>query len=147
MVDVKRTFTVDRPADAVLDYLRDFSRTEEWDPGTVSCERLDGGPVQVGSRWRNVSKFLGSETELTYRLTVAEPGHLRFVGENDTATATDDITVRPADQPGRSSVTYHAHIDFHGAAKLATPIAKIAFEKLAGETEESLTKIFATPVA
>ncbi|MBM7774488.1 carbon monoxide dehydrogenase subunit G [Actinokineospora baliensis] len=142
MVDVKRTFTVRASPDAVLDYLRDFSRAEEWDPGTVSCRRLDDGPVRVGSTWHNVSKFLGSETELRYELTVSEPGRLQFIGRNNTATSTDDIRVGPGERPGESALTYHAHVEFHGAAKLAAPVAKVALEKLGTETEQSLTRVF-----
>ncbi|MDQ3402073.1 MAG: SRPBCC family protein [Actinomycetota bacterium] len=145
MVDVTRTFTVNQSGDAVLEYLRDFSRAEEWDPGTVSCTRLDSGPVAVGSRWRNVSKFLGKETELRYELTRLEADRVQFVGKNDTATSTDDISVKPGAAPGTTSITYHAHIEFHGLAKLAGPVAKVAFEKLGNETEENLVRILGTP--
>ncbi|WP_328539863.1 hypothetical protein [Streptomyces sp. NBC_00344] len=65
----------------MIDYLKDFSRTEEWDPGTKTCRRLDTGPVLPGATWRNVSEFRGRETELTYRLTRLEPRRLTFVGE------------------------------------------------------------------
>ncbi|GLW90096.1 SRPBCC family protein [Actinokineospora globicatena] len=142
MVDVERSFTVQAEPEAVVDYLKDFARTEEWDPGTVSCRRVDEGPIRVGSTWHNVSKFLGSETELTYQLTVSEPRRLQFVGKNDTATSTDDIRVGPGERPGETQLVYHAHIEFHGAAKLATPVAKIALEKLGNDTEKNLVRLF-----
>ena len=141
MVDVTRTFTVATPPEAVLDYLRDFSRATEWDPGTISCERIGDGPIAVGARWHNVSKVAGVQTELTYELTELEPAKLVFVGKNDTATSVDDITLTPGEQPGTTSLTYHATIEFNGAAKLAAPIAKVVFEKVGNDTEESLTKI------
>lgn len=141
MVEVTRTLTVNQSREAVLDYLRDFGRAEEWDPGTVSCRRLDTGPIAVGARWHNVSKVMGSETELTYELTRLDPDHLQFVGKNDTATSTDDISLATGERPGTTEITYHADITFHGAAKLATPIAKVAFEKLGNDTEENLRRI------
>ena len=57
--------------EAVFDYLVDFSHAEEWDSGTVRCERLsgDGG---VGTRYRNVSRFLGRETTLEVVRRTAE---------------------------------------------------------------------------
>ena len=60
---LRRTVTTRWDADSVFAYLLDFEHAEEWDSGTVSCERLtgDGG---IGTRYRNVSKFLGRETEL-----------------------------------------------------------------------------------
>lgn len=137
MVDVERTFTVDQPVDAVTGYLRDFSTAEQWDPGTISCTRLDEGPVEVGSRWHNVSEFNGKQTELTYELVRAEPGRLTFVGKNKTATSTDDLTFAP--DGGGTAITYHATIVFHGIAKLADPFLKGKFEKLGDSTVESMT--------
>jgi carbon monoxide dehydrogenase subunit G len=147
MVTVTRTFGVDKPVDAVIDYLKDFSHAVEWDPGTQSCDRVDGGPITegapiaVGTTWRNVSKVLGRSTELSYRLVTLEPGHLTFVGTNKTATSTDDITVTAA---GTGSViTYRATIAFHGLAKLSEPLMKIVFERLGNLTQQQLTAAIA----
>jgi carbon monoxide dehydrogenase subunit G len=137
VVDVERTFTVAKPIGTVVDYLKDFAKAEAWDPGTVSCTPLGEGPVAVGSRWHNVSKFKGRETELTYRLTRLEPQRLTFVGENKTATSTDDLTFTTVD--GGTSITYHANIVFHGLAKLADPLLKHEFEKLGDSTVKSMT--------
>ena len=143
MVQVSRTFTVDKPVEFVVDYLADFSHAEAWDPGTQSCTRTDGtGPVAVGATWHNVSKVLGRETELTYRLEKLEPGHVVLVGSNDTATSTDDITVVAAGD-GRSEVTYTADIELHGAAKLGAPVMKIEMERLGKKTEEQMKETFA----
>jgi carbon monoxide dehydrogenase subunit G len=139
MVEVTRTFTVSQPTHLVLGYLQDFGNAEEWDPGTVSCTRLDAGPVRVGSRWRNVSEFLGRKTELAYELTQLHDDRVVFTGRNKTATSTDDIAVLPGDTPGTSTITYHATITFNGLAKLAAPVARIAFEKLANGTVTGLT--------
>ena len=140
-VDVERTFTVASSPEGVVEYLRDFARAEQWDPGTVSCTRLDDGPVEVGARWRNVSTFLGRKTELVYELTRDEPNGLRFVGRNDTATATDDITITAGATPGTTRIAYHAHLEFNGVAKIGAPVAKIALEKLGTETEKSLIRV------
>lgn len=139
MVDVERVFTVTAQRDAIQDYLRDFARAEEWDPGTVSCSQSSSGPVAVGTTWTNVSEFRGKETELTYTLTRDEPGHLQFVGENKTVTSTDDITLTPVD--GGTRVTYHADFEFHGLAKLAVPFVKGELEELGDKTEAQMTTV------
>jgi carbon monoxide dehydrogenase subunit G len=141
MVEVERTFTVHEPTHLVLGYLQDFGHAEEWDPATVSCTRLDAGPVLVGSRWRNVSEFLGQHTELTYQLTRLDDTGVTFTGENRTATTMDDITVVPGESPDVSVITYRAAITMHGAAKVASPLAKVAFEKLANDTVTRLTQV------
>jgi carbon monoxide dehydrogenase subunit G len=140
-VDVERTFTVASSPEGVVEYLRDFARTEQWDPGTVSCTRLDEGPVEVGSRWRNVSTFLGRKTELVYELTRDDAHGLQFVGRNDTATATDDISITAGSAPGTTRIAYHAHLEFTGLAKLGAPVAKLALEKLGTDTERSLIRV------
>lgn len=139
MVSVERSFAVTPPPARVIDYLKDFGNAEEWDPGTQTCTRIDDGPVKVGSSWRNESKIFGVTAKLVYHLNRLDHRTIEFVGENDNSTSTDTITVDP-DGEG-SVVTYHADLQMKGAAKLLTPAMKLAFEKLAGDVEEQLTRV------
>ncbi|GAA1949831.1 SRPBCC family protein [Amycolatopsis minnesotensis] len=138
MVDVERIFTVRKPVDTVIEYLKDFSHSERWDPGTVSCRRTGSGPLGVGAEWHNVTEFRGKKTELTYRLDRAEPGRLVFVGTNKTVTSTDDLTLTALGEGTR--VTYRATITFHGLAKLADPFLKREFERLGDEVVSTMTE-------
>jgi carbon monoxide dehydrogenase subunit G len=139
MTKISRTFTVDPAPSVVLDYLKDFSHAEEWDPGTEKCQRIDDGPVAVGSRWHNTSKIAGVSTELEYELTELTDSKVVFVGRNDTATSTDTITVVPSGTG--SEITYDADIEMSGAAKLATPVVKLVFEKIGSDTEDDMVTV------
>lgn len=139
MTTVSRTFTVDPAPSTVIDYLKDFTHAEEWDPGTESCTRKDDGPVVVGSSFHNVSKIAGVSTELTYRLTTLTHDTIVLVGENDSATSTDTITVVPAGTG--SEVTYEAVIEAKGAGKLAEPLLKLVFERIGSKTEKQMTEV------
>lgn len=139
MTTTTRTFTVTPAPHTVLAYLKDFEHAEEWDPGTVSCTRIGEGPVEVGTQWRNVSKIAGNETELVYTLRDLTDEQLVLVGENEQATSTDTITVRP--HGDGSEVTYRAELEMHGAAKLLTPVMKVVFEKLGNDTEEDMIRV------
>ncbi|CAM5227843.1 polyketide cyclase [Streptomyces spiroverticillatus] len=139
MVNVSRQFTVATPMPVIIEYLKDFSRTEEWDPGTKSCTRIGSGAVEVGARWRNVSVFRGKETELTYRLVDLAANRVVFVGENKSVTTSDDISLAPA--PGGTEVTYRAVLDFKGPLKLVAPFLGREFERLADEVEKQLPRI------
>lgn len=122
-----------------MNYLRDFGNAVHWDPGTQRCERIDEGPVGEGSSWHNVSTIFGVTTELTYTLTELTDRKLVFVGENKSAVSVDTITV---DAAGSGSVvSYVAELDMRGPAILLTPVMKLVFEKLAGDTEEQLTSV------
>ncbi|MEU9074071.1 SRPBCC family protein [Kitasatospora sp. NPDC048538] len=141
MPTVERRITVHRrPAD-VLDYLADFGHTEQWDPGTLSCTRQDDGPIAVGSRWTNVSRFRGRATWLDYRLARRDPDRLVFIGHNATVTAIDDITVLPAG--GSTVVHYRADLRLNGLARLAGPFLRPAFERLADEVALRLPQALA----
>lgn len=137
MTTVTRQFTVSKAPDAVIEYLKDFGHAEQWDPGTERCTRNDSGPIAVGASWHNVSKIGGVSTELTYTLQQLTADTIVLVGQNDTATSTDTITVTP--HADGSQITYEAVIDLHGAAKLATPAVKLVFEKVGNDTEKQMT--------
>lgn len=139
MTTVTRTFTVEPTPAVVVDYLKDFSHATEWDPGTEKCEQLGAGPVQVGTQWHNTSKIAGVSTELTYTLEKLTDDTIVFVGKNDTATSTDTITVRPHESG--SEITYEAVIEMSGAAKLASPLVKLVFEKIGSDTEDDMIKV------
>lgn len=138
MPTVSRTFEVSPPPQIVVPYLADFSHAEQWDPGTERCERVDDGPVRVGSTWHNTSKIAGVTTELTYVLEHLTDGRIVLVGRNKTATSTETIEVTRAGTG--SSITYTNTVEFNGAAKLGAPLAKAVFEKLAHDTQEQLAQ-------
>ncbi|WP_370619455.1 SRPBCC family protein [Mumia qirimensis] len=133
MVAVSRTFTVDTPLSDVFSYLSDFTSTEQWDPGTVETTRVsgDGG---VGTRYRNVSRFLGKSVELTYETTRLEPDAVfEVVGKNDTVTTRDHMTF--AAVGAGTQVSYTADFGFHGlVGKIPDAVLRIPLERLADKT-------------
>lgn len=132
-----RTLTVGRPPQEVFAYLLDFTNTEEWDGGTVRTSLVhgDGG---VGTRYRNVSRFLGRETELTYVVEdVLSPRRLRLRGENKSVVTHDSMTLRPA-PGGGTELTYRADFAFKGLARLVSPLLAPALKRLGDEAEQGL---------
>ncbi|MEO9323536.1 SRPBCC family protein [Nocardioides sp. C4-1] len=141
MPTVNRTFTVQPDPTTVVGYLKDFSHAEAWDPGTESCRQTTPGAVAVGTQWHNESKIAGVSTELTYTLTTLRDDVVVFEGENDSATTTDTITVKPA-ADGGSEITYEAVIEAKGAAgKLGEPVLKLLFERIGTKTEHQMTEV------
>ena len=133
---VSRTFTTTAPPDAVFDYLADFTNAEQWDPGTVSCERVsgDGG---VGTIHRNVSSFLGRTTEITYTTVEAErPTRIHLTGRNAQFEGHDVMGIRA--HGAGSEVTYTAEFAFKGAARLAVPVVAAYLPVLARKTVDDL---------
>jgi uncharacterized protein YndB with AHSA1/START domain len=134
---ITRTVTVDRPVDQVFRYLSDFTTTTEWDPGTVRTTRQDGDGG-VGTRYHNVSTFLGRRTELTYVVQELAPNRtFRLRGENKTVVAHDVMTFASTPSGG-TTVAYVADFELKGLARLATPLLGPAFRRLGDEAEVGL---------
>lgn len=132
MLSAHRTFTTTSAPDVVFAFLSDFANAEEWDPGTVTCERTagDGG---VGTRYRNVSSFLGRETTVDYLAEeLKPPTFLHFKGDNEQFTGHDRITLEATGTGTR--VTYDAQFAFHGASRLAVPLVALYLPILANKT-------------
>ena len=143
MPHIERTITVPGRAEDVFAYLADFTTTEEWDPPTQATD-LISGDGDVGTRYRNVSKFLGKETETIYTVVTHDPPRrLELEGDASSMRLHDTITV---DQQGDAvQVTYRAEFHPEGAAKLAAPLLPPALKALgdaaAGQMEECLRRL------
>jgi len=138
-MQIVRTVNVARPVEEAFAYLLDFTNTEEWDPGTIRTIR-ESGDGGVGTRYHNVSRFLGRRTELTYVVEeVSAPTLIRLRGENSTVVAHDHLRLRPT-QSGGTEVTYRARFDFKGLARLAAPLTAPAFWRLGTLAERSLVE-------
>ncbi|GAB3249603.1 SRPBCC family protein [Nocardioides dilutus] len=139
---VERTFTVTTPIETVFDYLADFTRTNEWDPGTIETRHVsgDGG---VGTTYHNRSEFAGRRTELTYECLAHErPTRLQFRGTNKTATATDTLTFAPVGDGGSTQVHYRADFEFAFPVSLVAPL--VVKPKLAGLADETVAQLTRT---
>jgi len=136
-MEIVRTVRVDRQMPEVFDYLSDFTTTNEWDPGTVRTSRQsgDGG---VGTRYQNVSKFMGRKTDLAYVVTEHEPP-TRFAlrGENKTVVAHDTMSLTPT-TGGGTQITYRATFTFKGLARLVAPLTAPAFRRLGDKAADGL---------
>lgn len=136
-MEIVRTLTVSRPPEEVFAYLQDFTTTGEWDPGTIRTT-LESGDGGVGTRYHNVSRFLGRRTELTYVVEeVVPPRRFRLRGENRTVSAHDTMTLNPT-ASGGTELTYRAEFAFKGVARLVAPLAAPAFRRLGNEAEKGL---------
>lgn len=123
-----RTVTVAKPLTTVFAYLADFTTTTEWDPATVRTDRLEGDGG-VGTRYRNVSRFMGREAAVDYVVTELEPERrLALRGENATLVAHDVMTFEGDE--GRTTVTYAATFDLKGAWRAATALLTPALGRL-----------------
>src|ERR1700760_3133377 len=133
---LQKTVIVDKPLNAVFDYLSDFTTTTEWDPGTVATvnHHGDGG---VGTTYLNTSTFLGRQTQLTYIVSEFIPGkRIQLRGQNKALTAVDTMTFRSIE--AGTEVTYTAEFTFQGPSRLLAPLLRPAFERLGKQAQTGM---------
>ena len=120
---LQKTVIVDKPLDAVFDYLSDFTTTTDWDPGTVTTvnQRGDGG---VGTAYLNTSTFLGRQTQLTYIVREFVPGQrIRpQVGEQDAHRRRYHDLPR---RSGRHRGDLHSRVHLQRAGPAPRPTAQV----------------------
>lgn len=127
-----------RPTADVFAYLSDFSTTQEWDPGVAEAERLDEGPIVVGSRVRLVADFMGRKTPLVYEVTAIDPPHaITLRGENATVVSLDTMTFEPT-AAGGTRIVYDADLTLKGPLRLADPVLKLVFNRIGDKAAAGL---------
>jgi carbon monoxide dehydrogenase subunit G len=130
------------PIEAAFDYVADFANSEEWDPGVETAERLDNGPVGVGSRYR-LGVHLGSRVApMEYRITEFDrPRRVVLVGEGSGVSAVDDIRFEPS--PTGTRIDYTADIRLGGLLRLAQPFLGGAFANVARKAADGMRRTLA----
>jgi carbon monoxide dehydrogenase subunit G len=135
---IDRTITVQGDQQAVWDFLSDFTNTEAWDPPTQRTTR-ESGDGSVGTVYRNVSKLLGKETEVIYRVTAHEAPHrLELDGEAGSMKLHD--TIRITQHGDHVRVHYRAEFKPHGVSLLALPFLPLGLKKLGDMAAEQMQK-------
>lgn len=128
------TIPSSRGADETFAYVSDFTTTQEWDPGVIRGERLDDGPLRLGSRFAITVRSL-RESTLVYEVTAYDATARRIVlrGTNALVVSLDEITVA-AD----GSVTYDADLQFRGPLRLLDPVLRLTFAKIGDKAAAGL---------
>jgi hypothetical protein len=138
MTTVSRTVTVDRELPVVAAFLSDFATSARWDPHTVSCRRLDDGPLRAGARFENVQRLAGRNSDLVYTVTEYQPERrIVLEGGNRTVHSRDRMDFERA-PGGGTAVTYTVDIHLTGLARAATPLLPMVMKKIADQGQAGM---------
>lgn len=130
---------VDAPADTVFAFLEDFTNAADWDPGVADAERLDDGPIGVGSRFGLDLLVAGRTQRWVYEVERHDAPHrVTFATRTSRASGIDDVTV--VELPGnRSRVTWDATFRFSGLlGSLVDPAFGLVFQRIADKAVAGL---------
>lgn len=138
MIHVSRTITVLMPREAAFHLIAQFGRAAEWDPGLVESRQETAGDPGLGAVFPIVAEFRGRRTPMTYEITQWEPTTRMVIeGTGEKATARDEITLRDA-TGGGCEITYAAALGMTGVLRLAEPVLRGTFNRMADEAVAGL---------
>jgi hypothetical protein len=140
MARYQATVRSHRPAAETFGYLSTFSNAADWDPGVLTGEQLDPGPVRRGTRFRLVVPFLGRRVSLTYRITSCQPGReVVLAATSALLRATDKIVVTGA--ADGSAVSYEAEVRLRGPLHLLDALLRPGFRAVGDRAAAGLAQV------
>ncbi len=120
MIKINASVVIRRPVEDVFAYTNDLSHWAEWNPGLIEASAPEG-PLHVGTRIREVFRFLGRRIESTFELVEYEPNRqvtYRTVAGPIPMTGTQ--TYEPVE--GGTKLTFSGEGEAGGFFKLAEPV-------------------------
>jgi carbon monoxide dehydrogenase subunit G len=125
--------------DEAFAYVADFANAQEWDPGVVTSERLDEGPVAVGSRFRLGVRLGQRVAPMEYRISVLEPAtQVVLVGSGSGVSAVD--TIRFERLATGTRIDYTADIRLGGPLRLIQPFLGKAFANIGRDAADGMQR-------
>ncbi len=129
-----------RTAEDAFAYLSAFDNIRDWDPSVVFARRLDEGSLSVGSAFEVVVRQGSKETPLRYEVRAFDPGVSITVEAIASSYRSLDLITVVGNGTG-STVTYDALLEPRGLLRLATPLVKRAFGRLAEDARRGLERV------
>jgi hypothetical protein len=125
------------PPDEAFAYMADFSNARVWDPGVSRAERLDEGPIRVGSAFDVVARFAGRDVQLRYEIVEhAAPSRVVLEARRPGFVSRDTITVTAAEHG--CVVRYDALLEFAGLRRLFDPMMQRMFNGVGADAEAGM---------
>lgn len=132
MTKIERSIVIDRPVDEVWEFVHDTADNILWQTTLAESEKLTEGPMDVGTRVREVRHFLGLRIESTWEMTEYEPNRTSAIrGVFGPIPLSGRYRVEAFEGGTRFTVT--GELDAHGFFKLAEPV----FARIAGRELEA----------
>ncbi|MFF7736533.1 SRPBCC family protein [Streptomyces sp. NPDC007984] len=125
------TVEIDRPVEAVFDYLADGRNDPQFSPRVLHIERVPDGPTAVGTVFRSSVKDAGMKTAREFRITDLEaPVRIRWaeVSKNSVTAGEGGYDLESLGD-GRTRVRIFNVLEGHGIGKLLLGPALIAARK------------------
>lgn len=129
MMKVERRVTINRPIDQVFAFVANPDNNPNWQPEVIEHRKLTDGPMDVGTKFRHVSKFMGRRIEVNGRVTEFEP-NLKIAFEVESGTLLYTIDYQMESVRSATRFTYASLAEINGLLRLAQPLMVIAAKRV-----------------
>lgn len=138
--DAQMLFKV--PKDTLYQSLLDVDAAKHWMQGLVRMERLDEGPMKVGSRWKETRKMMGKEATEVFEVIDLEPDKIQLYVDGSKGTTGKGeylYTYILKDLGDSTELTLHGEIQgMTGLGKIIGKLMVGTFKKLTLKDLEAL---------
>ncbi len=125
----EHTVVIERPIEEVFAFTTDPNNESLWQSTSLETEQMTEGEVDVGTTFRNTSKFLGRRIESTYEVTENDPPHKQCVRvTSGPLPGSGCYLYEPADG-GSTSFTQTFEAEVGGFFRLAEPLVGRAIRR------------------
>ena len=128
MISFEKQLFINRPQQEVFDYASNPANDVQWRDGVVSVAWITDGPPGVGSRQRQVDKFLGRKIDSTLEITSWNPPH-RYSQKIVSGPVPFEVTIEFEAMEGGTQLSVSGQAEFGGFFKLAEGLIRKQFEK------------------
>lgn len=124
MTAIVSTIEIARPPDEVFAYVTDPARFAEWQHDVVAVRFVNGGPLEVGSRFATTRRIGRAERTMTQEISEVTPvRRWAAVGVDGPVRPNASVDVEPAGDGGQHSrVTFSLDFTGRGIGKLLIPL-------------------------
>jgi uncharacterized membrane protein len=140
---VEVSVLVERPADEVFAYITNFENNPKWQSGMQECTFTTEPPLRVGSRYKQVAKFMGQRIESAFEVLEYEPNRMiRFHSTSGTFPIRIMRSVEPVGTATKVTAIIEGEPD--GLLKWLTPITRPMMENNIKQDYQRLKQLLET---
>lgn len=137
VISVSASVDIERTPEVVWEFLMDPETAPVWERAVVSSERLDDGPVGVGSRIRKTVRLAGRRLDVDLEIVEYQQArHASVVIVGGPINGGGSYSVEPI--PGGTRLTYGLRHEMKGLLRMAEPVLRRAYPGLLARDLASL---------
>lgn len=130
---ITNSIGINRSAEAVFQYATKITEAPSWRPN-LTVKDFSGDPLEIGSTWNDVTKFMGRDMVVKHKVTALEQGR-RYEVKQDGGGASGIMTMSfSPDTDDSSTVT----LSFDG--EISGWLAGLAAGLLRSQAEKSMKR-------